>query len=477
MPGSPRQNIVAIDLGAESCRASLLRWQGDTPHIELIHRSRNAPISRNGSLHWDLDQILIEVERGLRLCGERSQSPIASIGVDGWAVDYARVDDAGEPLHAPFCYRDARNQATMEEFHRTCPHAELFGLSGAQPLRINTLYQLMADGKAAVPPETRWVNLPEYVLAWLGGRRFVAEFTNATHTGLVDLQSHKWKEEIFTRSGLSLAAAPELVETGTVVGILQLAANNIASLQHTQLIATACHDTASAVAAIPLEGEDWAYISSGTWSLVGTVIDQPVTSVEACEAGFTNLGGAGRRICFHKNVNGMWLLKQTLDQLDPLAEMWTMSELVAAAERVSAPLVLIDVDDPPLLLPGAMATRINAQVVARGGRKLEEHPSSVPEFASLIFHSLAARYAAVLRDAERLTGKNFSKVAIVGGGSLNKFLNRLTAESTGLEVYCGVPESATIGNFAIQLATLEGHQNSRLRIAHWARVLTSLDAC
>jgi rhamnulokinase len=356
------------------------------------------------------------------------------------------------------------------------PPERLFAWSGAQPLRINTQFQLMADQAAGVPASARWINLPEYVLAMLGGER-VAEYTNATHTGLIDMRSRAWCEEVFALSGLEMNAAPPLVATGTEVGRLRSPGAGARTLSGTRLIATACHDTASAIAAIPLDGDDWAYISSGTWSLVGTLIDQPVTSVEACVAGFTNQGAAGDRVCFHKNVNGMWLLKQTLAQLWPDEQRSPMQDLIVAAELLPRPDALLDVDDPDLLLPGRMASRINAQRCKQGLATIEETPASLPQFASLIFHSLAARYAEVLRNAERFTGKRFLRLAIVGGGSLNRFLNRLTAEATGLHIYCGVAESSTIGNFAIQLATWEGQQNAPSRIAHWAQVLTELHAC
>lgn len=469
-------SFAAIDLGAESCRVSLLTPGTEGPQIRLVHRFPNAPVSRGESLFWDLEQILPEIERGLLRCGEQANAPIASIGVDGWAVDYVRLNGNGEPIGLPFCYRDLRTESVLTALQSRCSREELFRLSGAQPLRINTQFQLMADQAAGVPATARWINLPEYLLATLGGR-MVSEYTNATHTGLVDMRNRAWCKKLFDLSGLEIKAAPQLVATGTDVGALRTVGAAAPSLQRTRLIATACHDTASAVAAIALDGNDWAYISSGTWSLVGTLLEQPITSAEACAAGFTNQGAAGDRVCFHKNVNGMWLLKQTLAQLCPDGERRPMQDLIAAAESLPGPDSLLDVDDPDLLLPGAMASRINEQRRKQGRAAIEETPDRVPQFASMIFHSLAARYATVLRDAERLTGKRFRRLAIVGGGSLNRFLNRLTAEATGLEVCCGVAESATIGNFAIQLATWEGEPNSPARIGHWARILTSLHAC
>jgi len=476
MTGSNPPNLVAIDLGAESCRVSLLQWREGTPHIEVIHRFSNSAVTIGEELHWDLHRILSEIESGLVRCAEKTSAPIAAIGVDGWAVDYVRLTENGLPATQPFCYRDTRTEAVKAEFEQRCSAEELFALSGAQPLRINTLYQLMADQSAGVPATARWVNLPEYVLAWLGGR-IVAEFTNATHTGLIDIATRNRSPEIFDLCGLSLDAAPELVPTGSQIGAVEGSLRRLPAFHETRLIAPACHDTASAVAGIPIDGDDWAYISSGTWSLVGTLLDCPIKTAAACAAGFTNLGAAENRICFHKNVNGMWLLKQTLHQLCPAENQWPMPGLIGAAEQVETPEGLLDVDESALWLQGNMASRINAQLRQRGLTPIEECASLMPEFASLIFHSLAHQYAMVLADAEELTGKRLKRLAIVGGGSLNLFLNRLTAEATGLELCRGAVESSTIGNFAVQLSALEGAPDSRRRIAHWAKALSSPDHC
>jgi rhamnulokinase len=227
----------------------------------------------------------------------------------------------------------------------------------------------------------------------------------------------------------------------------------------TALIAPACHDTASAVAGIPAIGNDWAYISSGTWSLVGTLIEQPRNNAAAQADNFTNLGAVGDRICFHKNVNGMWLISQCLDEWASQGKQWEIAALVAASELVRCPDGLLDVDDPDLLLPERMPQRINAQRVKRGLAPLDESPANAPAFASLIFHSLAARYAKVLDRVALLTGKRLKRLFIVGGANQNTFLNRLTAEATKLEVFRGSPESSTVGNFAVQLATLEGSRD------------------
>jgi rhamnulokinase len=469
-------NIVAIDLGAESCRVSLLQWNGDVPQIDVIHRAGNSPVLQANSIRWDLEGLLTKVKVGLQLCAERTNGPIASIGVDGWAVDYVRLNDGGVPIGPPFCYRDERTLASESATEKTCPAAFLYRETGVQPLRINTSYQLVADRQAGVPMHYRWVNLPEYVLSQLGGR-LVSELTNAAHTGLLDAHANAWNKEVFVRAGLDIEAAPELVATGTDIGIVRADLRMLPSFAETRLIAPACHDTASAVAGIPAEGHAWAYISSGTWSLPGSLLTQPVLSEEARVAGFTNLRAASDQYCFHKNVNGMWLLKQVQKQLCRQEDAWSIPDLIAAAEKLPTPHSLLNVDDPRLLMPGKLASVINQQLLEQGVGAVPEDESSLPSFANLIFHSLAHRYGQVLRDLARLTGDTYERIYVVGGGSLNSFLNRLTAEATGLPVSRGVVESSTVGNFAVQLASLEGVAHKRDRISRWARILTSSAAC
>jgi rhamnulokinase len=387
-----------------------------------------------------------------------------------------RLNSDGVAIGDPFCYRDERTLASGAEMRETCPAAFLYRQTGVQPLRINTLYQLVADRQAGVPAHYRWVNLPEYVLSQLGGRS-VAELTNAAHTGLLDVQKNEWNTAVFKCSGLDLDAAPELVPTGTDIGIVSSELRQLPPFVETRLIAPACHDTASAIAGIPTKEINLAYISSGTWSLPGSLLDQPVSSDEARRAGFTNLRAAGGQYCFHKNVNGMWLLKQVQMQLCPKKSPWSTPELIEAAEKVPSPHASLDVDHPALMLPGNLASRINLQLVEQGVSPIPEDMESLPAFASLIFHSLARRYGEVMDDVRRLTRQQFKHIYVVGGGSLNSFLNRLTAEATGLPLSRGVVESSTIGNFAVQLAALEGTPNARDRIRHWASVLASSAVC
>lgn len=445
--------LVAIDLGAESCRVSLLRWIDGQARTELVHRFANAPIKRKGEMHWDLQAICMGVEQGLRQCGEIATEGIASIGVDGWAVDYVRLDAQGRPLSDPFCYRDARTAPAFQAVHRRIGIERLYALTGIQPLTINTLYQLYADAMAGIPAQTPWITLPEYILYWLGGER-VAEYTNATHTGMVDLATKDWSREVFEAAGLDRNAAPRIVSPGTEVGRLRGPLAEVRALHNTRLIAPACHDTASAIAGIAASEDDWAYISSGTWSLVGALIDTPCNTEEARQKGFTNLGATGNKICFHKNMNGMWVLRQCMEHWAEQGKAWTIAELIEAAERAAAPDAMLDLEDGDLIFAGNMPARINAQRLRAGMSAISESPDNVPEFASLIFHSLVHKYAQVLEDMRKITGKNPTSISIVGGGSRNDLLNRLTEKATGTKVRCGEVESSTVGNFKVQLGQL-----------------------
>ncbi len=450
-----RRASIAVDLGAESCRVSLLRWVDGKAAITLVHRFANAPREVDGGLHWDLAMIEAGLEEGLRRCAGIAEEGVRSIAVDGWAVDYVRLGADGKALADPFCYRDERTVKAERSLHRKISPERLRELTGVQLLRINTLYQLHADTLQGLAEGRQWLNLPEYILSRWGGA-CVAEHTNATHTQMVELYHRQWCREIFTAAHLDLACAAKIVPPGTEVGRLKGALAELPAFRDTALIAPACHDTASAIAGIPATGNDWAYISSGTWSLVGTLLEQPRNGEAAAEENFTNLGAVGDRICFHKNVNGMWLIRQCIDKWVEDGRVWAVLELVAAAEAVAGPQGLLDVDDPDLLLAGRMPQRINAQRARKGLEALDEGAENAPAFASLIFHSLAARYAKVLDRVAFHSGKKLKRLFVVGGASQNDFLNRLTQEATGLELFRGSAESSTVGNFAVQLAVLEG---------------------
>ncbi len=468
---------VAVDLGAQSCRVSLLRWTGDDARIAVVHRFANGPLPIGEELHWDIAAILDGVMQGLRTCAARAPEGIASIAVDGWAVDYVRLAADGTPIAPPFCYRDSRTERAEREVHALLSPQELYELTGIQILRINTLYQLYADKLAGADPRLPWLNLPEFITYRLCGRR-VSEYTMATHTGLVKIGTATWCEEIFQELGLAAGAAPSILPCGTVLGRFQNELGSLPEFREAQVIAAACHDTAAAIAGIPASGDDWAFISSGTWSLVGTVLDRPCVSGAAQSANFTNLGGAGGKYCFLKNVNGMWLLQQSMDEWEQRGFRCSVREIQNRCAMLPQPGTLINVDEPQLMTPGNITAKINAQLMEKGRPALPVSEAGIPVIANLIFHSMAARYAEVLSAIRSITGKTLRRLYIVGGGSQNALLNRLTAERTGLEIVPGAVESTTIGNFAIQLAASHDEPDtsggaSAETVARWAKQLSS----
>ncbi|MEO6965323.1 MAG: FGGY-family carbohydrate kinase [Acidobacteriaceae bacterium] len=466
-PADPRA-VVAVDLGAQSCRVSLLRWLPDGPKVQLVHRVPNAPVARDGHLHWDLSMLCDAADEGLRLCAAIATEGIASIGVTGWAVDYVRLKTDNQataenparvlPIGDPFCYRDPRTGPAMETLHKRIGADRLYALTGIQVLPINTLYQLYADTLAGVPSSLPWLNLPEYML-YRWGAKPVAEYTNATHTAMVALGKQQWSAEILAATGIDPSAAPTIVAPGSIVGRLQGSLAELDALHHALLIAPACHDTASAIAGIHASGADWAYISSGTWSLVGTLLDVPCAGPEAARLNFTNEGGVGGKICFLRNVNALWLLNQCIEAWQAEGQHWTAEQLVEAAAKLPAPQALLDLDDPQLIAPKHMPEAIARQLENRG-TPATPFVSSPAAMTNLILHSLAARYATLLHQVETLTGKHFRRLYVVGGGSRNALLTRLTQQATGLELICGAQESSTVGNFAIQIAALEKRHRS-----------------
>ena len=463
---------VAIDLGAESCRVSLLRWTGNQPSIEVVHRIPNGPVHRGNSLHWDLERILAGLEEGLRKAAALAPEGIATIGVDSWGVDYVRVGQDGRPIHQPFCYRDERTVSSKEAADKVIRPAELYKRTGAFPTRINTIYQLLADPVSGIDSHANWVMMPEFVLTWLGAQR-VSEYTHATHTGFVDVKTGDWSREIFNELGLAVEAAPPIVRAGTFVGQVQGPLAELDAYENARLVVPACHDTASAIAGIPKDMSATAYISSGTWSLVGALTSIPVTTQAAFDAGYTNLGAATGDLMFHNLVNSMWVLKQCMDSWAAQGRPWKIEDIVQAASECEPHPGKLDMDAEVLMLDTEMPQRINGELTRLGYEPIEDVAGNEPKFARLIFECLAARYAEAILNLEIMLNRKFEAIHMLGGANRNKLLVQLTEQRTGLPVEIGETESTTIGNLAVQLAATDadGRPASAESIREWARVL------
>ncbi|MGD0731174.1 MAG: FGGY family carbohydrate kinase [Terracidiphilus sp.] len=467
---------IAIDLGAESCRVSLLRWINGEPEVATIHRIPNGPVHRGRWLCWPLQTILNGLEEGLRKAAAAAPEGIASIAVDSWSVDYVRLAPDGSALHEPFCYRDERTVATKAAADAIVPPLQLYQRTGVHPNRLNTIYQLLADPIAGhkdhIDPHAPWVMMPEYVLYWLGGRR-AAEYTNASHTGLVDLKTGNWDRELFRILDLPVEAAPPIVHAGANLGPLQGPLASLDAFRHTQIIAPATHDTASAIAGIRTDLSSTVYICSGTWSLLGTLTSAPVTTREALDARYTNLGAATGDHCFHTLINSMWLLKQCMESWSAEGRPWEVADIVRKAADCKTIPGVIDVDAEPLLLDSDMPERINHELWRLRLETIPDVAGNEPIFARVIFESLAARYARSIASLESMMDRRFQRIHILGGASRNKLLTQLTEERTGLPVEIGHCESSTIGNLAVQLASSEAHGEpiSAEAIRKWATVL------
>jgi rhamnulokinase len=446
------RNIVAVDFGAESGRLVLCRWDGDQGSLEEIHRFPNAPSQVAGHLVWDLERLWQEVLQGLKKASVKTEGRIDSVGVDGWGVDYVLLDASGERIGNAYCYRDARNERAMPGVYAKVPQPRLYEITGIQFMPFNTIYQLCAH-KEEFPDEwartTRWVTLPEYFHYRLSGVA-VQEFTEASTTQLLDVRARQWSKEIATALGLDLEKFPPIVQAGTVLGKLRPEVSDATGLKDAQVVAPACHDTGSAVAGIPFPHEGLVFISSGTWSLVGIVLREPVVNPEHGSK-FTNEGGVAGSIRFLQNVIGLWLLQECLREWNAQGQTLTAAGLASQCMETSPEGPYFHADETEFLAPGNMIERIN-QALRREGFGEERRPA---QLAAIIFRSLARRYAAVVAELGKLSGRKIQRICIVGGGVKNEALNRLTEKLTGVEVVRGPSESTAAGNIAVQIAALE----------------------
>jgi len=464
---------IAVDLGAGSGRVFLAGVAPGELLLEEVRRFHYPASHLAGHLRWNLPRLFDEIKAGLREAGERARQlerPIHSIGIDGWGVDYGLIDTEGKLIEQPICYRDERTQGVMEKVFARIPREEIFQRTGIQFLVFNTLFQLYAHALAGIPrTAARLLLIPDLISFFLTGRA-VTEYTNATTTQLVNARNGKWDYELLERLDLPANLLTEIVSAGTDLGSLDPALADELSLGGVRVITPATHDTGSAVAGAPLE-DGWAYISSGTWSLVGVELDGVLIDAEVGRQNFTNEGGAFSTIRFLKNVMGLWILESCRKEWKERGiEVDYESLLRQVDAREDCP-SLIFPDDPRFFNPASMPEAIAAQLAESG----QDLPTDQPASAKVILDSLAFRYASVLRAIESLTNKPIKGVQIVGGGSQNDYLNQVTATATGLPVQAGPVEATVTGNVLVQaiasgrfesLAEARQHvrQNSRLKM-------------
>lgn len=433
--------VAAVDLGATSGRVMVGHVGPGALALESVARFPNGPVSTPGGWRWGFSTLLENVEDGLA-AAVRAHPDVASVGIDAWAVDYGLVR-SGSLVAEPFHYRDERTARGVASVHRSVPFAELYRRNGLQHLPFNTLYQYVVEERLHEADAS--LLIPDLVAYLLTGVA-VAERTNASTTGLLDVRSGEWDRGLAARLGIPATAMPRLVDAGDTIGTLRTGVADRVGAS-VPVVAVGSHDTASAVVAAPLSSPNAAYISCGTWGLVGVELDGPVVSDAAREANFTNEGGVDGRIRFLHNVTGLWLLSETIRawEIDDAAAV-DLPALLDAASRVDPPRALFAANDPSLAAPGDMPARISALLRDAG----DAVPDTRPAFARLIVESIAAAFAEAVRTAGDLTDRRIDVIHIVGGGALNSVLCQATADRSGVPVLAGPVEATALGNVLVQ---------------------------
>jgi rhamnulokinase len=446
-------NFLAVDIGAASGRVILGRWDGERFAIEDLHRFANRPVEEDGHLHWDVHQLWREIQLGIARYAAHDTTPLAGIGIDTWAVDYALLDRQGRLLAKPFHYRDRRTAGMAERVDATIPPETLYARSGIQRLPFNTLYQLFSQRADPQLAEAATLLLmPDLFHYWLTGER-AAEYTNASTTMFLDARTRRWASDLLDHLGIPSHILPPLVAPGSVLGpVLPEVRARLGLRGEVPVIAVGTHDTASAVAAIPGLDERSAYISSGTWSLVGVELREPILSAVAQRVNVTNEGGVAATIRLLKNVGGLWLLQECQRYWQCEGRGYSWPEVIALAEAAPPKLALIDPDDPTLLNPANMPAAIRA-LCAKSGQPV---PADDGALVRCCLESLAQKYRTVVSEIATLTQRRIDTVRVVGGGSQNALLCQLTADACERPVVAGPAEGTALGNIVVQ-AIATGH--------------------
>lgn len=454
MTQRPKASYLTIDLGAGSGRVMTADWDGRSLQLTEQHRFAHRMVGIGNGLHWDLLRLWSECLEGLQKSAQETHRTFRSVGVDTWALDYVLLSKSGEMLGLPRAYRDPRTSGSIEKITQAVPRTEIFQTTGLQFMEINTLCHLYAQSREN--PEllhnaAHLLMIPDW-FHWCLSGQIACEFTNATTTQFLDPVRRTWATSLLDRLQIPHPFLPPLTEPGSALGPLRKSVMRETNLSAIPVVAPATHDTASAVVAVPTErtgSASWAYLSSGTWSLVGVEIPQPLLSDAVLHHNFTNEGGVDGTFRLLKNVMGMWLMQQLQAALSEQNIPCTIPELVQAAESAPAFKCVVDPDAEPFLRPADITATIRSECI----RTAQPVPASPGEWARCILESLALRYREVLEILQRLTGTRLEVLHIVGGGSKNVLLNQFTADAAGIPVVAGPTEATALGNAAIQMRT------------------------
>ncbi|MFW5823283.1 MAG: rhamnulokinase, partial [Tangfeifania sp.] len=442
-----KNHFLAFDLGASSGRAMLGILKNDKLQLTEVHRFKNQMAKIHGHFYWNIFSLFDELKTGLKKCIAEYKIQPLSFGIDTWGVDYSLITKSGQLAGLPFAYRDHRTDDAMEEFFKILPKKETYLLSGIQFLQFNTLFQLFSSIRENFPPLQIADGLlftPDTLNYLFTGVK-KNEYTIASTSQMLKPGKVEWEEQLLEAAGIPKNLLRGMVQPGTVLGLALPEIDEQTGCGEITCVAVASHDTASAVVSVPAEGENWAYLSSGTWSLLGIESPEPIVSEETLAMNFTNEGGVDGTTRFLKNIMGMWLIQECKRVWDAEKEI-SWEEIVEASQRAEPFKSLINPDDSGFMNPGNMPEAIREYC-----RKTNQDvPDTKGEIARCIYDSLVLKYKFTLRQIESVTGKTIEKLHIIGGGANNEMLNQLTADATGITVIAGPAEATAIGNIMMQ---------------------------
>ncbi len=451
---SQLRGFLALDLGAESGRAILGQFDGRQLRLRELHRFSNGPVRLPDGLHWDVLRLWSEIKTGLGLAVQEQGDGLAGVGLDTWGVDFALLDRDGVLIGNPYHYRDSRTDGMLEEAFRRVPREEIFAQTGIQFMQLNSLYQLLSmvvRRSPALEIAATFLTMPDLFNYWLSGRR-VCEFSIATTTQCYNPRTGDWARPLLERLGIPSHIFPQIIPPATVLGELLPEVAEEVGCGGLPVIAPACHDTGSAVAAVPAANEDFVYISSGTWSLMGAEVKEPIINEQSLAFDLTNEGGVGGTFRFLKNIMGLWLVQECRRTWAREGEELSYDELTALAAGAPPLRSFVDPDAPVFLKPGDMPARIRAFCAQTG----QPVPQSKGELIRCALESLALKYRWVLERLEEIMGRRLEPIHIVGGGTRNRLLNQFAADATGRQVITGPVEATAAGNIITQMMAL-GH--------------------
>ncbi len=448
------KKYIAIDLGAESGRVMLGSISADKLALEEVHRFSNGPIEEAGTLRWDFERLLSEIKTGIGKAVKQTGSEVSGIGVDSWGVDFGLLDSDGKLIEKPYHYRDSRTNEMLDKAFELMGKREIYESTGIQFMQLNSLYQVLAMRLAnseTLAKAKKLIFIGDLFSYFLCGKalcgKAFGEYSLASTSQMMDMKTGQWSKPIFDKLSLPIDIMPDIVKTGTVVGKLNGPIAYQLELVGIPIIATASHDTASAVAAVPAEeGSNWAYLSSGTWSLMGVEVPEAIVNDKTFQYEFTNEGGVENTIRLLKNIMGLWLVQECRRQWQREGVELSYAEMTDMAQKAEPFARHIEVDYSGFLAPGDMPERINSYLAETGQKTVEDKGQMI----RMILESLALKYRVIMERIEDITGQNIDCLHIVGGGIQNELLCQFTANAIGKKVVAGPIEATASGNLLIQ---------------------------